>query len=192
MVKLYTKQGDKGKTTICGMKVEKNHPRLSVLGALDELNSSLGMVLALNEAEGLALSEVEGLALPPELKILEDIQRDLMEIGASLGFTDKDISPLLSNKTAVLEKEIDRMWENLPLLQNFILPGGGKTGSLLHFARAVCRRAERKMVFLAQKEKVLPEVLVYLNRLSDFLFALARWINQKKGHEEKIWPNQRK
>lgn len=169
--KIYTKQGDRGKTTICGMIVEKNNLRLIALGVLDELSSSLGLVLAFD----------------PKLKILEDIQRDLLEIGASLGFSEKDIGQILGKRTLFLEKEIDRMWENLPPLENFILPGGGKAGGQLHVARAFCRRAEREIVSLSRQEKIQPEILIYLNRLSDFLYVLARWVNQKEGYPEKIW-----
>lgn len=155
------------------MEVEKHHPRLASLGALDELNSSLGVILAFT----------------PKLKVLEEIQKDLMEIGASLGFSKKDISGELAKRTAFLEKEIDRMWESLPPLQNFILPGGCRIGSLLHLSRAICRRAEREVVFVAQKERIPSEIIAYLNRLSDFLFTLARWVNQKEGYKEKIWPD---
>lgn len=171
MTKIYTKRGDKGKTTICGMEVAKNHPRLSALGALDELESALGVVLSQT----------------PKLKILEEIQKDLMEIGAGVSQMRSGMGEKLKKETVVLEKEIDKMWETLPPLKNFILPQGEKTGSLLHLARAICRRAEREVVFLSQKERVEPEVIVYLNRLSDFLFALARWVNYKEGIKEKIW-----
>lgn len=172
MTKLYTKKGDKGKTTICGMEVAKNHPRLSALGTLDELGSLLGVVLS----------------RAPELRILEEIQKDLMEIGAGLSKMRSGVEEKLKERTGFLEKEIDKMWESLPPLQNFILPGGGKTGSLLHFTRAVCRRLERKMAALGQKDDVSVEILTYLNRLSDFLFTLARWINHKEAYVEKIWP----
>lgn len=172
MSKLYTKRGDKGKTTICGMEVGKNHPRLSVLGALDELESALGVVLAWGK----------------DLKILEEIQRDLMEIGASIAGMRSGVEKKLKARTATLEKEIDKMWESLPPLKNFILPGGGQTGSLLHLARAIGRRAEREIVILPQKEKIPVEIITYLNRLSDFLFALARWVNKREGYEEKLWP----
>lgn len=172
MTKLYTKQGDKGKTTICGMEVSKNHPRLVALGAIDELTSLLGIVLSFN----------------PDLKIIKEIQRDIMEIGAEIAVGRSDITMKLKTKTAFLEKEIDQMWGNLPPLHNFILPGGGKTGSLLHLARAVCRRAEREAVFLSQKEKITPEIIIYLNRLSDFLYALARSVNNKENVQDKTWP----
>lgn len=154
------------------MEVAKNHPRLAALGALDELGSTLGVVLA----------------FAPELKILEEIQKDFLEIGASLGGKrDRGIAEKLKKKTAVLGKEIDKIWEKLPPLKNFILPGGSKAGSWLHLSRAICRQAERKVVTLAQKEKIPVAIITYLNRLSDFLFALARWVNQKEGFKEKIW-----
>ncbi|MBI4100770.1 cob(I)yrinic acid a,c-diamide adenosyltransferase [Candidatus Microgenomates bacterium] len=172
MTKIYTKKGDKGKTTVCGMEVEKNHPRLVVLGVLDELSSSLGVVLAFSS----------------ELKILSEIQEDLMEIGSEIALGDRNVGGKLEQRVIILEKEIDQIWEDLPPLVNFILPQGGKVGSLLHFSRSICRRAEREAVILSQKEKIAPEIIIYLNRLSDFLFALARWVNKNEGFEEKIWP----
>lgn len=171
MTKLYTKQGDRGKTTICGMIVSKNHPRLSALGALDELESVLGIILARNS----------------QLQVLEEIQSDLMEIGSAIAGMRSGVGQKLKDRTKVLEKEIDKMWQTLPPLANFIFPGGGKNGSLLHFARSICRRAERKMAILAEREKIEPSILAYLNRLSDFLFALARLVNQKESYREKIW-----
>lgn len=171
MPKLYTKKGDKGKTTICGMEVEKNHPRLLTLGALDELESALGVVLAQS----------------PKLKILEEIQQDLMETGSAISTKNRVVGGKLKKKAAILEKEIDKFEKDLPPLKNFILPGGGKIGSLLHFARAICRRVEREIVDFSQKEKIQPEIIAYLNRLSDFLFVLARRVNQKEGIKEKTW-----
>lgn len=172
MISLYTKRGDRGKTTLCGMEVSKNHPRLLVLGALDELGSCLGVVLA-NDSK---------------LKILEEIQGDLMKIGSFLG-AKKDVTENLAKRTQDLEKEIDKIWGDLPDLKHFILPGGGKTGAMLHLSRAICRRAERELVFLSEKDTISLEIITYLNRLSDFLFALARWVNKKENYPEKLWPD---
>lgn len=172
MVKIYTKRGDQGKTIIGGREVAKNHPKISALGVLDELGSVLGVVLA----------------WMPDLKILEEIQRDLMEIGASLAGKKEEVTGGFRKRTAILEKEIDKIWEDLPPLKNFLLPQGGKAGSFLHLSRAICRRAEREIVVLCQKEKIPAEIITYLNRLSDFLFALARWVNKREGYAEKIWP----
>ena len=171
MTKIYTKKGDKGKTTICGMEVSKNHPRLVVLGCLDELQSAIGVALS----------------FASELKILSEIQEDLMEIEAAISVEYRPVSGKLKKKTAILEKEIDKIEKSLTPLKNFILPGGGKAGSLIHFSRAICRRAEQGMVTFSQKEKIQPEIIAYLNRLSDFLFALARWANKQDGMKEKIW-----
>ena len=154
------------------MEVVKHHPRLVSLGVLDELGSILGVILSLD----------------PDLKVLQKIQADLMEVGAGIAREGKGVDAKLRRRTAVLESEIDRMWEKLPALKNFILPGGCRIGSLLHLSRAICRRAEREVVFVAQKEKIPPEMIAYLIRLSDFLFSLARWVNQKEGYREKIWP----
>ncbi|MDP3998930.1 MAG: cob(I)yrinic acid a,c-diamide adenosyltransferase [bacterium] len=172
MTKIYTRKGDKGETTICGMEATKNHPRLVSLGDLDELGSILGVVLSLN----------------PDLKVLQEIQADLMEIGTGIAGEKREVEAKLKRRTAVLEEEVDKMWKDLPTLKNFILPGGCRIGSLLHLSRAVCRRAERGVVFVAQKERIPSEIIAYLNRLSDFLFTLARWVNYKEGYKEKLWP----
>lgn len=158
------------------MEVAKYHPRLVSLGVLDELGSILGVVLSLS----------------PDLKVLEEIQKDLMEVGAGIAGEEREVGIKLKRRTAVLESEIDRIWKKLPPLKNFILPGGCRIGSLLHLSRVICRRAEREVVFVAQKERIPSEIIAYLNRLSDFLFALARWVNKKEGYKEKIWPDYEK
>jgi cob(I)alamin adenosyltransferase len=175
---IYTRFGDKGKTALhTGKTVSKGSARVEAYGNLDELNSFLGIVL----------SQVKDKKTKKELL---EIQSDLFEIGASLaGPGEKEHQKLaqkLKARVLEFEKEIDMLTQKMPKLKNFILPGG-KTGSLLHYARTVARRAERRTVVLAEKEAVLSEVLVYLNRLSDLLFMFARIINYKEKQTEIIW-----
>jgi len=175
---IYTKFGDKGKTALFGGRtVSKTNIRVEAYGNLDELNSFLGVVL----------SQIRDKKIKTEIL---KIQNDLFEIGAYLASTGvmehKGLDKKLKERTVGFEKTIDLLTEKLPKLKNFILPGG-KTGSLLHYARTVARRAERRTVALAEKEKVLDEVLVYLNRLSDLLFTFARAINYKEKQKETIW-----
>ncbi|HUD09208.1 MAG TPA: cob(I)yrinic acid a,c-diamide adenosyltransferase [Patescibacteria group bacterium] len=175
---IYTRFGDKGKTALhTGKTVSKGSVRVEAYGNLDELNSFLGVVL----------SQIKDKKIKQELL---EIQNDLFEIGASLAGPGEKKYQKLAQKLKVrvmeFEKEIDTLTQKLPKLKNFILPGG-KTGSLLHYARTIARRAERRTVILAEKEKVLKEVLVYLNRLSDLLFMFARIINHREKQTEIIW-----
>jgi len=175
---IYTKFGDKGKTALhTGKTVSKNSIRVEAYGNLDELNSFLGIIV----------SQIKDKKIKTELL---KIQNDLFEIGACLaGPGEKQhlvLSKKLKKRVSEFEKTIDLLTEKLPRLKNFILPGG-KVGSLLHYARTIARRAERRTVALAEKEKVLSEVLVYLNRLSDLLFMFARAINYKEKQKETIW-----
>ena len=176
---IYTKFGDKGKTSLYGGKtVSKGSTRVESYGAIDELNSYLGIVLSTLKNKTL------------KIKLIQ-IQKDLFEIGSSLSSlsTNKDINlaKYLSLRTKDFEAEIDTLTKKMPELENFILPGGGKTGSNLHFARTLVRRAERRVVLLSEKEKVLPEILIFINRLSDHLFTYARFINFKEKKKEIIW-----
>jgi len=171
---IYTKKGDKGQTSIfSGEHLPKSSLRIKTIGAIDETNSFLGIVLS----------------GAPELKDLKEVQRNLFAIGsilagAHLGFP--------KSRTRKLERQIDRMEGELPVLKNFILPGGGKTGARLFFARTLARRAERALVSLNKKEPLRPEILVYINRLSDYLFMVGREVNRKEGREEEVWRGSRK
>jgi cob(I)alamin adenosyltransferase len=176
---IYTKFGDKGKTALhTGKTVSKNSIRVEAYGNLDELNSFLGIILF----------QIKDRKIKTELL---QIQNDLFEIGACLAGPGEKQHQILSKKlkkrVGEFEKTIDSLTEKMPKLKNFILPGG-KTGSLLHYARTVARRAERRTVALAEKEAVMDEVLVYINRLSDLLFTFARAINYKQKQKETIWP----
>lgn len=174
---VYTRFGDKGKTSLYGGKtVSKGSLRIDAYGSLDELNSWLGIVLV----------ELKDAKIKKELLI---IQNDLFEIGASLAneIKNKKLEVYLEKRVKEFEKEIDDLTAKLPELENFILPGGGKAGSSLHVARTVCRRAERRVAELSEKENVGKEILIYINRFSDLLFTFARYINYKEKKKELLW-----
>lgn len=175
---IYTKFGDNGKTSLYGGKtVSKGNIRVEAYGNLDELNSFLGIVL-----KNIKDKKISG-------EIIK-IQSDLFEIGSSISSLatnkHKDLSIFFKKRVTEFEKEIDVLTNKLPELENFILPGG-KTGSYLHYARTIARRAERRIVVLAEKEKILQEILIYLNRLSDLLFIYARYVNYKEKQKEVVW-----
>ena len=179
--KIYTKTGDQGRTSLIGgTKVPKSHIRIEAYGTVDELNSYIGLVSDL-------------LADEHSRVILKEIQDRLFTVGSSLA-CDPDKEPLMKIpdlKEAdinLLENEIDRMNEILPPMKWFILPGGHTTISTLHIARCVCRRAERCCVLMQQQELfVEPLVIKYLNRLSDYLFVLSRYIGHLLNVTEIPW-----
>jgi len=180
-LKIYTKTGDLGKTSLIGgTKVAKSHIRIESYGTVDELNSYIGLV---SDHIDHAHSKI----------ILKEIQDRLFTIGSSLA-CDPDKEPLMKipdlkeTDVVVLEKEIDKMNEELPVMKSFILPGGHVAVSTAHIARCVCRRAERLCVNMQQHDVfVEPLVIKYLNRLSDYLFVLARYIGHLLGVAEIPW-----
>jgi len=178
-VRIYTRTGDKGETgLIGGIRVPKNSPRIEAYGSIDELNSLLGLVRSLSNIE--------------EMKnLIKDIQKDLFTISAELaapkGAEGLKIPKIRKEDIDRLEKEIDELDKDLEPLTRFIIPSGSPLASYLHLARSVCRRAERNLVTLAQKEGVRDEILAYMNRLSDLLFMMARWVNKKEGYSEEVW-----
>jgi cob(I)alamin adenosyltransferase len=179
-VKIYTKAGDTGETSLLGgARVPKDHVRVAAYGDVDETNAAIGSVRAL--------------AAPPLDRLLLEIQKDLFAIGARLADPTRQVVARRA-KAAVtaahvrrLERAIDAREEKLAPLRSFVLPGGTPTASLLHQARTVCRRAERSVVTLAREARVDPTILVYLNRLSDLLFVLARFENHRAGVDEPCW-----
>lgn len=176
--KIYTKTGDKGETGLFGGKrLPKYHLRIEAYGSVDELNAHLGLV-----RDSIQNGEAR--------TMLKEIQDRLFTIGANLA-SDPDKSmttpDLLPADVEALEKQMDQMDASLPPLKNFILPGGHPTVSYCHLARTVCRRAERQVVALASNEPVDDIVLIYLNRLSDYLFVLGRKVAQDLGVEEVAW-----
>lgn len=178
-MKIYTRAGDGGKTALQGgLKALKSELRVCAYGEVDELNSFLGWAASQLPKDG-DFREIGSL--------LGNIQNRLFEIGSCLSNPRSKEDPLPEEAATELEKAIDRRWEALPPLRNFVLPGGSQPACALHVARAACRRAERAAVALAQQEEVPHSVLVYLNRLSDLLFALARWTNWKLNSPEFLW-----
>ncbi len=179
-MKIYTKTGDDGSTGLSGgTRVRKDALRIEAIGSVDEVNAALGLVHANLEAGS---QSARGW--------LDQVQSDLFVVGALLA-TPPEAQPakveLKAARIGALEEEIDHMEKELSPLQNFILPQGTPSATLGHLARSVSRRAERRVVALAASETVNPLILVYLNRLSDFLFVLARWINRKEGGTETAW-----
>ncbi|MFP6618474.1 MAG: cob(I)yrinic acid a,c-diamide adenosyltransferase [Pirellulaceae bacterium] len=179
-MKIYTRTGDTGDTGLFGgPRVRKDHARIEAYGTIDELNAVLGMVRSQQ--------------LTPELStLLETFQNDLFTLGAELATPDPgqhELPRVAENDVARLEKQIDHFEALLPPLKQFILPSGSSAGTTLHVARAVCRRAERRVVTLQETatEAVSTTILVYLNRLSDLLFVLARFANQQAGQPEIPW-----
>lgn len=175
-MRLYTKRGDNGMTDLMGGRVRKDHPKVVAYGTIDELNSVLGIVRSLLKDKQLA-------------KLVERVQRDLFVIGAELATAEGKRPPmkLSSARLKTLERQIDAFQIEAPTPKKFVLPGNSAVEAFAHFARTVCRRAERYVVALSGREKVRPLILQYLNRLSDWLFALALVINKREGATEKVW-----
>jgi cob(I)alamin adenosyltransferase len=177
-IRIYTKTGDKGDTSLFGGKrLPKNHLRIETYGTVDELNSFIGVLRDSTESELIR-------------SMLKDIQDRLFTLGANLASDpEKPLATpdILDSDIEALEKAIDEMTEQLPPLKNFILPGGHTTVSFCHVARCVCRRAERLAVALMLEEPVDEQIVRYLNRLSDYLFVLARQLSKDLGVEEVIW-----
>ena len=178
-MKIYTKTGDKGYTSLIGgTRIPKHHLRIEAYGTVDELNSYLGLIKD---------QEIE----EHHKGILKEIQDRLFTIGALLASdpekATKKVPDLFEADVELLEREMDLMTEGLPALKHFILPGGCTASSFCHIARCVCRRAERLTVELSENSQVEELVIIYLNRLSDYLFVLSRKINFNIGAEENNW-----
>jgi cob(I)alamin adenosyltransferase len=177
--KIYTKTGDKGETSLFGGKrLPKSHLRIEAYGTVDELNAFMGLLRDATE---------EDEAVRDWIKEIQDL---LFSLGAALAM-EPGQAPVIpgveESHIEVLEQRMDAMDETLPPLKNFILPGGHPTVSFCHIARCVCRRAERLVVALALEEEVDERIVRYLNRLSDFLFMLARKLSRDLGAEEILW-----
>jgi len=174
---IYTKKGDKGVTSVCDAvsgkkkRVSKDSLKIEVLGLIDELNSFLGIVISFSN-----LTEVSS--------YLKDVQKNLMIIGS---FFAGDKLKLSAFQIKKLENLIDKLEDKLPKLSNFILPGGTVLASHLQYARSLARRAERGIVSLSKTQKTDSQILAYMNRLSDFLFILARFVNFEARLKEEVW-----
>ena len=178
-MKIYTRTGDDGTTGLLGSgRVPKCSPRVEAYGSVDELNAVLGVARALDR-EGWLGEE------------LATIQSRLFNLGAELAAPEpaalERLERIAESDVEALEHSIDRLEADLPPLRNFVLPAGSPLAAQLHFARAVCRRAERRLVELQQKEAVEPRLVRHLNRLGDLLFVMARWCNRRAGVAETEW-----
>lgn len=179
-MKIYTKTGDKGETGLYGgVRVSKDDARVAAYGTVDEVNAALGVVRAYYADK--AVNDD-----------LETVQNALFDVGADLA-TPQDskyrsnLTPIDEEDIELLERLIDRYDSELEELKSFILPGGHEAAASLHFARTVVRRAEREVVALGRQEAVNPQIAVYLNRLSDLLFVMARVVNMRMGVSETRW-----
>jgi cob(I)alamin adenosyltransferase len=180
ITRVYTRSGDDGTTGLgTGRRVPKDSPRVAAYGTVDELNACLGAALASGLDETLATE-------------LGRIQNELFHLGADLCVPEEDkerlpVPRIEDRHVTALERLIDRLSEGLGSLENFILPGGSPGASLLHLARTVCRRAERELVALSHRESVGTATVMYVNRLSDALFVMARYENRRKGVPDVLW-----
>ena len=171
--KIYTRTGDDGTTGLGdGSRVKKTGRRIEAVGTVDELNSLIGLLLARE--------------LPGEIhNALTDIQHDLFDLGGELSIPGR--SAITEEQVKRLETVLDKLNANLSPLKEFILPGGSEAAAVCHLARSVCRRAERRVIHLGEKEKISTAVAKYLNRLSDLLFVLARELNVHAGRTDVLW-----
>lgn len=177
--KIYTRTGDDGSTGLGdGSRVAKDSLRVVAYGTIDELNSTIGIVLACDAIDSVVR------------EVLIQVQHELFDLGGELCIPgmamieDADIDRL--------EQALDGFNESLPALKDFILPGGGMASSCCHLARTVCRRAEREVIALARTEEVRPQAQRYLNRLSDLLFVICRVLARASGHGEVLWQHERR
>ncbi|HSN05560.1 MAG TPA: cob(I)yrinic acid a,c-diamide adenosyltransferase [Nitrospira sp.] len=187
ITKVYTRTGDAGKTRLAGgQQVWKDSLRVEAYGTVDELNASVGVVRVMNAD---VVDEYEAAALLEEE--LRWVQNKLFDVGSILatasGQTFKNMPQVAAKDVTRLEKLIDRCQKDLAPLKEFILPGGGKVSGFLHQARTICRRAERLCVALSKVEPVDPTIIKFVNRLSDALFVLARWVGKTQGEPEFLW-----
>ena len=176
-MKIYTKTGDDGTTGLQGdIRIQKNNPRILAYGAIDEINSSLGIILSEKIDEDIT-------------QILTKIQNELFVAGSDLSNPDlnNENNRIKLEMVNDLEEKIDQIEQDLEPISNFILPGGHKVAALVHSARAITRRAETQVVSLSENEKINPNCIKYLNRLSDLLFVIARIINKRNGIADVIW-----
>jgi cob(I)alamin adenosyltransferase len=174
-LKIYTRAGDRGLTALIGgERVRKDHPRIEAYGTVDELNSAIGLARALWTD-------------CPVDDELQQIQQDLFSLGSYLASKSDAFTPPPDERVTAIEAAIDRMVDELPPLKNFILPGGSPAAAALHVARTICRRAERCIVALSAIAENREDGVVYLNRLSDFLFVAARFANHRLDIPDVPW-----
>lgn len=179
-MKIYTKTGDKGHTSLLGgTRVKKDNFRIEAYGTVDETNAAIGLIVSHLKY---GLSDV--------VEHLTQIQNKLFTLGSSLALSPEsslEIKKIEESDIIALESWIDNYTSQLPELKNFILPGGSEVAAFAHLARTVCRRAERRVITLASEETVDDIQIKYLNRLSDYLFVLSRYLNAQQGIQDVIW-----
>ena len=181
-MKIYTKSGDKGKTSLIGGKrISKDDIQIDAYGTIDELNSNLGLLRDYCSTDS-------------DKNFILDIQKDLFIIGSLLAIdyskkNKADHIDFSKNKTITIENKIDEIDSSLPKMTNFIIPGGHVTVSTCHISRSICRRAERKCIKFAKQFELNNDILIYLNRLSDYLFVLSRKISLDTNNQEIKWIN---
>lgn len=185
-MQIYTKTGDGGETSLIGgVRVKKNCLEMEAIGEVDELNAAVGVLAGF-------LDKVEDKKndWTSAKNQLMSIQNNLFVVGANLAGTQTDLNRVPKLKEVVvadLEAEIDKMETDLPKLTQFILPGGSEAAAQGFYTRAICRRAERRVVEMGERHPLDPNIKKYLNRLSDYLFVLGRWINRREGIGESVW-----
>ena len=187
ITRVYTRTGDQGETALVGGKrVPKDSPRIVAYGTIDELNAVVGLVRVFN-AERLA----EGERHRWLDEVLRKIQNQLFDLGSELATPPDAVYEGMfrvgEGEVKELEALMDRCQKDLAPLKSFILPGGGRIHGFLHQARTVCRRAERRVIELSRVEPISPWTIAYVNRLSDLLFVLSRWVGKKGGEKEYLW-----
>jgi cob(I)alamin adenosyltransferase len=185
ITKVYTRHGDKGDTHLVGGKrVPKDDPRIASYGTIDELNSILGIVRAFNDERPSPIAARLDV-------ILRQVQNELFDLGSELATPPESewegMIRVADEQVKVLERTIDECQQDLQPLESFILPGGGVIAAFLHQARTVCRRAERDILRLGRAEPIGEGPLRYVNRLSDLLFVLSRWVSKHVGAPEYLW-----
>ncbi len=184
---IYTRTGDQGDTSLaCGQRLPKDDLRIDAYGTIDELSSVLGVVSALLAK----LNKPDGALCYDQVVFIEWVQDKLFTLSSMIATANLpagNLPELLAEDVAFLERHIDEMEVGLPELRNFILPGGSELVSFIHLARTVCRRSERVCTALGREIKLNPVMLPFLNRLSDDLFVMARWVCYQTNEEEKVW-----
>lgn len=188
-MKIYTKTGDNGTTSLCdGSRLSKDDMRVEAYGTLDELNAHIGLLISLLQTS----SSKEGVRSAANLTdFLSEIQEELFVIGGELARAEIKTEELVSTQKfiAKIETSIDELSSQLPVQHHFVLPGGTIPASQSHVCRTICRRAERRIVALSHVATVSPKILIFVNRLSDYFFTLSRYLNNDNGISEKTWKN---
>src|SRR6266508_4485131 len=187
ITRVYTRTGDQGDTALVGgRRVPKDSPLVEAYGAIDELNSIIGLARVFNAEQLLRGEKHRWLD-----HVLRKLQNELFDLGSELATPEDAVYEGMfrvgATEVTALERLMDECQKDLQPLKSFVLPGGGRVGGFLHQARTVCRRAERRVIELSRVEPISPWTIAYVNRLSDLLFVLSRWVGKKGGEKEYLW-----